>query len=119
MSKEVGELEYTDEEALNLGAKFKEYEGIGEVGGDLELHILDKSEENSEEDLDEEEDIGAINLEARIVSKRIKELVNQRKVKSLFMVAYKNENGEDDYRPIAYKDIVILLRATKNWSEVF
>ena len=36
-----------------------------------------------------------------------------------FMVAYKNENGEDDYRPITYKDIVILLRATKNWSEVF
>lgn len=119
MSKEVGELEYTDEEALNLGAKFKEYEGIGDVGGDLELHILDKSEENSEEDLDEEEDIGAINLEARIVSKRIKELVNPEEGKKPFMVAYKNENGEDDYRPIAYKDIVILLRATKNWSEVF
>ena len=94
MSKEVGELEYTDEEALNLGAKFKEYEGIGEVGGDLELHILDKSEENSEEDLDEEEDIGAINLEARIVSKRIKELVNPEEGKKPFMVAYKNENGK-------------------------
>ena len=119
MSKEVGELEYTDEEALNLGANFKEYEGEGETGGDLELHILDKSDEKSEEDLDEEEDIGAINLEARIVAKRIKELINPEEGKMPFMVAYKNEKGEDDYRPLAYKDIVILLRATKNWSEVF
>lgn len=119
MSKEVGELEYTDEEALNLGANFKEYEGEGETGGDLELHILDKSDEKSEEDLEEEEDIGAINLEARIVAKRIKELINPEEGKMPFMVAYKNEKGEDDYRPLAYKDIVILLRATKNWSEVF
>ncbi|MDY4079072.1 MAG: helicase-exonuclease AddAB subunit AddA, partial [Clostridium sp.] len=119
MSKEVGELEYTDEEALNLGATYKEYEGEGETGGDLELHILDKSDEKSEEDLDEEEDIGAINLEAKIVAKRIKELINPEEGKMPFMVAYKNEKGEDDYRPLAYKDIVILLRATKNWSEVF
>lgn len=120
MSKEVGELEYTDEEALNLGANYKEYEGEGETGGDLELHILDKSDEKSEEDLEEEEDIGAINLEARIVAKRIKELINpEEEGKMPFMVAYKNEKGEDDYRPLAYKDIVILLRATKNWSEVF
>ena len=119
MSKEVGELEYTDEEALNLGANYKEYEGKGETGGDLELHILDKSDEKSEEDLEEEEDIGAINLEARIVAKRIKELINPEEGKMPFMVAYKNEKGEDDYRPLAYKDIVILLRATKNWSEVF
>lgn len=119
MSKEVGELEYTDEEALNLGADYKEYDGEGETGGDLELHILDKSDEKSEEDLEEEEDIGAINLEARIVAKRIKELINPEEGKMPFMVAYKNEKGEDDYRPLAYKDIVILLRATKNWSEVF
>ena len=119
MSKEVGELEYTDEEALNLGADYKEYDGEGETGGDLEIHILDKSDEKSEEDLEEEEDIGAINLEARIVAKRIKELINPEEGKMPFMVAYKNEKGEDDYRPLAYKDIVILLRATKNWSEVF
>ena len=44
MSNTVGELEYTDEEALNLGASFKEAndeEAI--VGGEIELHILDKS----------------------------------------------------------------------------
>ena len=27
------------------------------------------------------------------------------------------ETGE--YRPLKYKDIVILLRATRNWSEIF
>ena len=25
----------------------------------------------------------------------------------------------DEYRDVRYKDIVILLRATKNWSEIF
>ena len=122
MSKEVGELEYTDEEALNLGANYKEIEEKNIItGGEVELHILDKSgvkNEEEETDLvedDEEEDIGAINLEARIVAERIKKLLSK-KEGEIFKVLDK-ETGE--YRPVTYKDIVILLRATKNWSEVF
>ena len=122
MSKEVGELEYTDEEALNLGANYKEIEEKNVItGGEVELHILDKSgvkNEEEETDLvedDEEEDIGAINLEARIVAERIKKLLSK-KEGEIFKVLDK-ETGE--YRPVTYKDIVILLRATKNWSEVF
>ena len=122
MSKEVGELEYTDEEALNLGANYKEIEEKNVItGGEVELHILDKSgvkNEEEETDLvedDEEEDIGAINLEARIVAERIKKLLSK-KEGEIFKVLDK-ETGE--YRSVTYKDIVILLRATKNWSEVF
>ena len=117
MSKIVGELEYTDEEALNLGASYKKCEDENViVGGEIELHLLDKVYDEVEEvDEEDEEDIGAINLEARIVANRIKELIsgsdgNEYKVLD-------KETGE--YRRITYKDIVILLRATKNWSEVF
>ena len=56
MSNTVGELEYTDEEALNLGASFKEAndeEAI--VGGEIELHILDKSGIVKEEEVVDEE----------------------------------------------------------------
>lgn len=120
MSKTVGELEYTDDEALNLGANYKEVkdeESI--VGGDIELNILDKSEikeEENETDINEdEEDIGAVNLEAKIVANRIKELLSENNGKR-FKVLDKH-TGE--YRPVKYQDIVILLRATKNWSEVF
>lgn len=121
MSKVVGELEYTDEEALNLGANYKDVNDEESItGGDLELHVLDKSgvseEETQENDTDEEEeDIGAINLEARIVANRIKELLSEKDGKR-FKVLDK-QTGE--YRPVKYQDIVILLRATKNWAEVF
>ena len=117
MSRVVGELEYTDEEALNLGASYREAEEDSYVvGGKIELNILDKSTEVEEEILiDEEEDLGAINLEARIVANRIKELLSNKDGK-VFKVL---DKGTGEYRPVTYKDIVILLRATKNWSEVF
>ncbi|MDV4151686.1 helicase-exonuclease AddAB subunit AddA [Clostridium sp. AL.422] len=131
MSRTVGELEYTDDEALNLGASYKENEDENTIiAGPIELHILDKSgiKEASDEDkieevnledgeVEEEEDVDAIVLEARIVARRIKELLNPDfKTGKIFKVLDK-ETGE--YRPLKYKDIVILLRATKNWSEVF
>ena len=43
MSQTVGELEYTNEETLNLGADFKSTNDENSIlGGDIELHILDK-----------------------------------------------------------------------------
>ena len=125
MSKMVGDLEYTDEEALNLGAFYKELnEENSVIGGEVELNILNKAmqedlEDSSDGDIvqteEDDEDVSAINLEARIVAKRIKELMSVKDGKE-FKVLDKN-TGE--YRKVKYKDIVILLRATKNWSEIF
>ncbi|MBC5624113.1 helicase-exonuclease AddAB subunit AddA [Clostridium sp. NSJ-49] len=128
MSTIVGELEYTDEEALNLGASYKENTDLDTVvGGEIELHILDKSgiakveevevieEREDGEKVEEEEDVDSIALEAKIISKRIKELFTEKDGKT-FKVFDKDTN---EYRNIKYKDIVILLRATKNWSEIF
>ena len=128
MSKEVGDLEYNKDEALNLGASYPDIEDgdNAEIGGPIEFHVLDKSgdfkeeekTENNEEysEGEEEEDIDDITLEARIVSKRIKELINIEDGKKPFKV-FDKDLGE--YRNLKFKDIVILLRATKNWSEVF
>lgn len=127
MSSIVGELEYTDEEALNLGASYKEVIDDETLSaGPIELHILDKSglansdiknesETEVETSSDEEEDLDAMTLEARIVAKRINELLTPKDGK-LYKVIDKS-TGE--YRPLKYNDIVILLRATKGWSEVF
>lgn len=128
MSTIVGELEYTDDEALNLGASYKvNTDSDTVVGGEIELHILDKSgiakveevdvieEKEDGEKVEEEEDVDAIALEAKIISKRIKELFSEKDGKT-FKVFDKETN---EYRNIKYKDIVILLRATKNWSEIF
>lgn len=121
MSETVGELEYTDEEALNLGASYENSEDENVIlGGPIEVNIIEKSIEESDlnkEKLDEEdfenEEIEGVNLEGKIVAKRIKELMTTTG-NNVFKVLDK-ETGE--YRPIKYKDIVILLRASKNWSE--
>ena len=113
MSDTVGELEYTNEEALNLGADYKiNNDDAIDVGGEIEINIVDKNYDEEVEGVIEEE-IESVNLEGRIVAKRIKELMSSKDGK-VFNVLDK-ETG--DYRPIKYKDIVILLRATKNWSE--
>lgn len=115
MSKEVGELDYTEEEKLNLGADYKLLEEDGTVGGNIEVNIIDKAssniEDNNEEEAEEQEDLSSMNLEAKIVAKRIKELLES---------DYKVWDGNlNKYRKPSYKDIVILFRATKDWSEVF
>ncbi|WP_160693178.1 helicase-exonuclease AddAB subunit AddA [Clostridium sp. C2-6-12] len=117
MSENAGELEYTDEEALNLGANYQESSDQNTItGGPIELNIVDKNSDDKEEDIgevEEQEDIDSVNLEGRIVAKRIKELMSAN-TDNIFKVLDK-ETGK--YRPLKYKDIVILLRATKSWSE--
>lgn len=130
MSNTVGELEYDEKEALNLGASYGELneenvekEYIDEienlkVAGDIELNILNKAgnKEYSDDELgEEEEDLDSIQLEARIIGKKINELMNPEDG-SHYMVFDKDL---EKYRKIKYKDIVILLRATKNWAETF
>lgn len=130
MSNTVGELEYDEKEALNLGASYGELneenvekEYIDEienlkVAGDIELNILNKAgnKEYSDDELgEEEEDLDSIQLEARIIGKKINELMNPGDG-SHYMV-FDKDLGK--YRKIKYKDIVILLRATKNWAETF
>ena len=130
MSKRVGELDYTEIERLNLGFSYPELTQENMIEGELaensyltldtELHILDKSgegtfsssEEEESSENDEEEVIDA-QLEARIIAKRIKELMSPKDGK--YYVIW--DKGLKKYRRLRYKDIVILLRATKNWSE--
>ncbi|WP_026884365.1 helicase-exonuclease AddAB subunit AddA [Clostridium akagii] len=121
MSKNIGELNYDGNEELKLGAKFQDIdENVFNCLGDNEIHIIEKNssievvETNEEENEDEEEDIDKIRLEARMVSRRIGELINPKN--KPYAVFDKNTK---EYRSVKYKDIVILLRATKNWAPTF
>lgn len=122
MSENVGELEYNEEEALKVGGIYPDTEYI--CGGDIEVNIIDKksniiSEEYDLEDRDtnndSEEVLDNIQAEARLVSRKIDDLVNSAD-KQKFHVYDKNIN---EYRPVKYKDIVILMRATSNWAPTF
>jgi len=123
MSESLGEIEYTEDEKLNAGAVYEVPESsFGSVGGPVELHIIDSSEigteetDTTEEDFEDYEEsalmLNSMQCEARVAANRIKELTAD----GGFMVIDKN-TGE--YRPAQYKDIVILMRATKNWADVF
>ncbi|MBC8062194.1 MAG: helicase-exonuclease AddAB subunit AddA [Clostridiaceae bacterium] len=123
MSKELGELDYTEAEALNLGASFKVKERNDiTYGGDLELNIIEtssKTVEDIEEDIisteEQEEEITNVALEARLVAERIKKLISGEDGKKF--VVY--DKMLEDYRPVEYRDIVILLRATASSAPIF
>ncbi len=108
MSKNIGELEYDENEELNLGAAYPEADKSKICGGPVEVHII---ETKKDEDAEDDEDIGSIQLEARMVGKRINELI-----RSDFVVFDKNKG---EYRPIEYRDIVILMRATSMPGPIF
>lgn len=115
MSKKLGDIDYTSEEYLNLGANYNEPEDeyIKNYAGKAEFAIIDLNKENDEENENEDEEtediIEKTSLEAKLVVKKIKQLIE-----SNYMVYDKGK-----YRKITYKDIVILLRTTSNIAPIY
>ena len=115
MSYELGEIDYTKEEYLNLGAKWDETKLKNEV--DI-IDVNDEGENIEESDVqidddenEENENIEDIELEAKFVAKKIRGLVN-----SKFQIYdLKSQN----YRNIKYRDIAILIRSTKGKAPIF
>lgn len=116
MSKELGDINYNENEYLNYGASYPEPEEIKNYAGIAELDIIDLKEDESitafegEEDEEEQERVEDDVLEAKFVANKIQELLN-----SDYMVFDKKQG----YRKIRPKDIVILLRATSNLSPIY
>ncbi|WNB90678.1 helicase-exonuclease AddAB subunit AddA [Bacillus sp. NEB1478] len=115
MNETVGEIEYSEDAELKLGASYyPEFEN-----NEPELILINKSEPAvDEEGLDtgemEKSELETVQLEARVIAEKIKEIIGA--------------NGEpphlvfDKYtksmRPAKYKDIVMLFRATSAWAPV-
>ncbi|MEA1960404.1 MAG: helicase-exonuclease AddAB subunit AddA [Bacillota bacterium] len=102
MSVELGELAYNDDVALNPGIK-EGPDGNPEIG----LYLLEnrKTEEISEE----LEDMGNTEMEASLCADIIKDLVGQ----EIYDADIKAN------RKIEYRDIVLLMRATRSAAPVF
>ncbi|MFR3498606.1 MAG: helicase-exonuclease AddAB subunit AddA [Paraclostridium bifermentans] len=123
MSKNIGEIEYSEKERLNLGASFKECEEENVlVGGPAQIHLIQKNikakneSDESEENEEEQEEIDNIQLEARMLGNIIKNLMKPNEDGKVTKVYDKKIDG---YRNVEFKDIVILLRATSSWAPVF
>ncbi|MBR1539768.1 MAG: helicase-exonuclease AddAB subunit AddA [Clostridia bacterium] len=118
MTEELGEIDYTEEEFLNLGASYEDNENtvtkseICVIDNNLDEseEVDDNSDEIDEENpntnkaLEEMRDLKKEELEAKLVAKKIKELMSP---------GVLINDKKEGMRPLKWKDIVILLRATK------
>lgn len=120
MSEKVGELEYTENEALIYGATY--YEDIeGEEASPQEpvefLLLEEKAAEEDSDDIEGEEDdidlsaYKAIEVEAKMVAERINELI-----RSGYQIYDKSTKSR---RNVTYRDMVILMRATSRTANIF
>lgn len=111
MKKDIGGIEYTKEEFLNLGADYKKPEEEINYAGNPELHIIDLKEDDDSDEIETEELVDNSQIEAKFVVSKIQELLNSdykvydRKLKK--------------YRNVHNKDIVILLRSTSILAPVY
>lgn len=94
MTESLGKVEYDEQAALYTGAQFEDKQGF-----DTEILLIEEGDS-----------LEAKELEARAVAARIKEL---RKSTEIY------DKEADSYRQVSYKDIVILLRSLKGWTDVF
>ena len=108
MSKQLGDIDYTQEEYLNLGAQYPIPEANIACAGKTELHLIDCCQQEEVEEIDPIENE---QIEAKFVANKIEDILN-----SDYMVWDKEKNN---YRPITCKDIVILLRSANSSSNVY
>ena len=115
MSEKLGDVNYTEEEYLNLGAEdYKET--VQNLNTEIVLLNLKENEESEIEELEETEEIEEqeryedIELEAKLVAKKVKELIDNK-----FQVY---DRKKEKFRDIKYNDIAVLLRSTKNKANV-
>jgi len=94
MSRNMGEIDYGEKDALNYGANYP-----GE-DSPVEIDVIEKNEY---------EDFSGIEQESAVIAQKINNLIE-----SGFMILDKKTGN---MRPVSYKDIVILLRNSKNVSD--
>ncbi|SHK10611.1 DNA helicase/exodeoxyribonuclease V, subunit A [Paramaledivibacter caminithermalis DSM 15212] len=104
MSKKLGDIDYSKDVYLYKGLDFEEIQNPN-----IELNIIENRIESTDESLEKLEEMSSIECEARLVAARIKELIGQRTYNA----------KKKTYKPIEYKDIVVLLRSPKTWAPAF
>ena len=131
MSRKVGEVTYDETVALYTGATYPEPEEGIEVGGPIELHIIenskdetrcygakkteqdginaDRSEQDATQDHGYMEELTKREAETMLVAQMVRNMLDGKKSPT-----HVYDRKADGYRKIEPKDIVILLRTTMN-----
>jgi len=120
MSEKAMELPYGAAEQLNPGPPYPEGEGV--LDDLIEVNLIDRDEtgtfsetefavsETQTAEKEETEELKGFPLEARFITSRIQKLMDEKK--QVFDKATKT------YRPLEWRDIVILLRSVKGKANI-
>ena len=131
MTKQAAEIDYNTAAELKCGASYPEEAGVTTAEGAVELQIIDRKDLGSEGcstaagseetepggQVDEQEDLNKDQTEARLVGRRILELVQGKNGAEPPLNVW--DNHFKKYRPVTYRDMVILLRATTGRANTF
>ena len=123
MAPRVAELEYGEAEKLNPGPDYPEETG-NLLNGPIELCMIDRDDSEEQGEIGQEDEAGdepdaqlaneaelsGFELEARLIGKRISELML-----GDYLVF---DKGSKSYRRLAWRDIVILLRSVKGKANI-
>ncbi len=123
MTRNAMEIDYDKNARLNFGATYySEYEDENSLSEPVEFYKIIRPKkdspksgagaENSDDEIPEEESFPAVHDEAQFISNKINELINSGK-----KVLVKG-----DFRPVQFRDIVVLIRSKTNvqtFLEVF
>lgn len=125
MQERAAEIDYDRQAELVYGANFPESNN-GDEHTAIDIYLLRRTEEASAEEPDrsipqDEDDtpreeafeLETAELEARFISMKIKELLG-----FVGKPFYMTDKDTGNPRPVTYRDIVILLRATRQWAPV-
>lgn len=124
MTKSLGGIDYNDQVALVPGREFRETKMDTDYRTEVLFLDADSKQEpeneteqenknGNQETSEEQEEMSKVELEARLAAARIRELCDSTNPLPIW------DEGLQDYRPCMYRDIVILLRTVKGWSESF
>src|SRR5207237_8922784 len=117
MTREAADIEYDQSHRLHAGASFAVDAKNSFAGAPIELHVLPaKLEEEADIQNPDELDTERSQREAMLVARRIDELMGM-PGKPRMAVSQRGRSEELSLRPIEYRDIVILLRATRFHSD--
>jgi len=106
MKKEVAELFYDDRASLKKGAQYPAKDDCF-----AELCLLEGKPDEERESLEAVEDLTTIEREARLVAAKILQLKNEG-----FRVY---DSKKQEYRPVEFRDIVILARSLRSDTNVW
>lgn len=111
MTKNLGDIQYTEDTALHPGAGYPEVLTAGQAR--TEVLLLNTGEERFLSMDEERADYTAREAEARLIAAKIKEMTDPE-------TGMKIWNGKKaQYELLKKKDIVILLRSLSGWAEEF